>query len=48
MRKVLQKNKLTYEEFQTVVIEIEGILNTRGLYATFMTIHPILLLHHRI
>ena len=28
MRKVLQKNKLTYEKLQTVVIKIEGILNT--------------------
>ena len=30
-RKLLQKNKLTYEELQTVVIEIEGILNTSPL-----------------
>ena len=37
MRKVLQKNKLTCEELQT-----------HALYAIFMTIHPILLLHHRI
>ena len=31
MRQVLQKNKLTYEELQTVVIEIGSILNTRLL-----------------
>ena len=31
MRKVLQKNKLNYEELQTAVIEIESILNTRPL-----------------
>ena len=31
MRKILQKNRLIYEELQTGVIEIEGILNTRRL-----------------
>lgn len=31
MRKVSQKNKLTYEELQTTVIKIEGILNKRPL-----------------
>ena len=31
MCKVLQKNKLTYEELQTVVNKIEGILNTHPL-----------------
>ena len=31
MRKVLQKNKLIYEELQTAFIEIEGILNTRPI-----------------
>ena len=31
MRKVLQKNKLIYEESQTAFIEIEGILNTRPI-----------------
>ena len=31
VRKILQKNKLIYKELQTVVIEIEGILNTRPL-----------------
>ena len=41
MRKVLQKNKLTYEEFQTVIIEIQGILNPCSFYGdsshTFIT-----------
>ena len=40
MRKVLQKNKLTYEEFQTVIIEIEDILNPCSFYG--------FLLHRRI
>ena len=31
MHKVLQKNKLIYEESQTAFIEIEGILNTRPI-----------------
>ena len=31
MRKVLKKSKLTYEELETIVVEIEGILNTRPL-----------------
>ena len=41
MRKVLQKNKLTYEEFQTVIIEIEGILKPCSFHGdssdTFIT-----------
>ena len=35
MRKVLQKNKLTYEELQTLVREIEGIINAHPLCNIF-------------
>ena len=35
MRKVLQKNKLTYEELQTLVSEIEGIINAHPLCNIF-------------
>lgn len=41
MRKVLQKNELTYEEFQTVIIEIESILKPCSFHGdssdTFIT-----------
>ena len=35
MRKILQKNKLTYEELQTLVSEIEGIINAHPLCNIF-------------
>ena len=31
LRKILRKSKLTYEELETILIEIEGVLNTRPL-----------------
>ena len=31
LRKVVGKSKLTYEELETVIVEIEGVLNSRPL-----------------
>ena len=31
LRKILRKSKLTYEELETIIIEIEGVLNSRPL-----------------
>ena len=31
LRKILRKAKLTYEELETIIVEIEGVLNTRPL-----------------
>ncbi len=31
LRKILRKSKLSYEELETILIEIEGVLNTRPL-----------------